>query len=328
MTDQEIKVFVAKHVLNNIKDQAVQNIIRRVLFNDKNKISWQHFYTVVVDQMPELKNAGVLEMSDKVNFKKGDVVVAKDGFLNPGETLKDTLGVVVSYNPDNDYLVIGEVFKGNHALNHTFSARGEFYRLATNKELKDFGALEPVPEKVETRAMIKSILEGGDIRSILCQEQESSSDLKKMLYARLKMVLNNWNSYFGDEDQWLDIVTSVAEEVWGDLNVESDLPSFLKDIADIDDHVLTQDDVDAIKAAEDRYLEFIGDGSVKKVNKHNNYIEFVVQPQYGNAYQGLFGVINKDGYPDVYNSDGFSCFRDFKEEHGLTVGDINRIRKG
>ena len=40
-------------------------------------------------------------------FNKGDIVVAKDGFLDKNETLQDTAGIVIDYNPENDYLVLG-----------------------------------------------------------------------------------------------------------------------------------------------------------------------------------------------------------------------------
>ena len=37
-------------------------------------------------------------------FNKDDIVVAKDGYLDKGETLKDTAGVVIDHNPENDRL--------------------------------------------------------------------------------------------------------------------------------------------------------------------------------------------------------------------------------
>lgn len=67
-------------------------------------------------------------------FKKNDVLVAKDGYLNKGETLQDTLGIVIDYNPDNDYLVLGTLHPEKYAIPPTFSMRGEFYRHVTNEE--------------------------------------------------------------------------------------------------------------------------------------------------------------------------------------------------
>ena len=129
MTDQEIKIFVSKNILNNIKDQAIQNIIRRVLFNDKNKISWQHFYTVVVDQMPELKNEGTAYQT-----------------------------------------------------------------------------------------FIDKILEGVDVRAALSEAENPSEALTKSIYSNLRRLLNNWGVYVGDKEQWIEMVTTIAGDVWDDLN--------------------------------------------------------------------------------------------------------------
>ena len=67
-------------------------------------------------------------------FKKGDIVVAKDGYLDKGETLKDTAGIVINYTPENDYLVLGVLHPENYAIAPTFSMRGCFYRLITSEE--------------------------------------------------------------------------------------------------------------------------------------------------------------------------------------------------
>ena len=67
-------------------------------------------------------------------LRQGDIVVAKDGYLDNGETLQDTLGIVVSYNPDNDYLILGTLYPERYALPPTFSMRGEYYRLVTDEE--------------------------------------------------------------------------------------------------------------------------------------------------------------------------------------------------
>ena len=37
-------------------------------------------------------------------FKKGDVVQAKKEWLAEHETQESTMGIVVDYNPDNDYI--------------------------------------------------------------------------------------------------------------------------------------------------------------------------------------------------------------------------------
>ena len=82
------------------------------------------------------------DKADQVPFKKGDVVVAKDGFLDKGEILQDTLGLVVNYTPENDYLVLGVLNPEDYALAPTFSMRGEFYRKATRDELRQWGIIK------------------------------------------------------------------------------------------------------------------------------------------------------------------------------------------
>lgn len=55
MTTQEIKEYVSKDFLKNIKDSAVQTVLRRVLFYDKNSIDWQDFLDQIKEQMPETR---------------------------------------------------------------------------------------------------------------------------------------------------------------------------------------------------------------------------------------------------------------------------------
>lgn len=96
------------------------------------------------------------ENRDAGIFKKNDIVVAKDGFLDKGETLKDTVGIVLDYNPQNDMLVLGSLHPEKYALPPRFSMRGEFYRPVNSQELKDWGLLtQDVPkEKVNIKDMI------------------------------------------------------------------------------------------------------------------------------------------------------------------------------
>ena len=69
-------------------------------------------------------------------FNKGDVVVALNEFVEKekGETLEDTLGLVLDYNPENDYLLLGSLHPEKYAIPPTFSMRGEYYRLITAEE--------------------------------------------------------------------------------------------------------------------------------------------------------------------------------------------------
>ena len=53
-SDQEIKELVSTKLLKNIKDYAIQTVLIRVLFYDKNQIDWQDFYKQILEQMPEL----------------------------------------------------------------------------------------------------------------------------------------------------------------------------------------------------------------------------------------------------------------------------------
>ena len=61
-------------------------------------------------------------------FAHGDIVIAKDEFLAPYETAEDTIGIVLSYNPNNDYLVLGVLNPEKYAYPPTFSRRGCYYR--------------------------------------------------------------------------------------------------------------------------------------------------------------------------------------------------------
>lgn len=71
-------------------------------------------------------------------LNKGDIVVAKDGFLDKNETLQDTVSIVIDYNPENDYLVLGTLHPEKYAIPPTFSMRGEYYRHITEDEIKEW----------------------------------------------------------------------------------------------------------------------------------------------------------------------------------------------
>ena len=75
---------------------------------------------------------------EEMLFNKGDIVVAKDGFLNKNETLQDTAGIVIDHNPENDYLVLGTLHPEKYAVAPTFSMRGEYYRHATEEEMEEW----------------------------------------------------------------------------------------------------------------------------------------------------------------------------------------------
>ncbi len=69
-----------------------------------------------------------------MKMRKGDVVVAKNEFLEGNETALDTIGVVLDYNPKNDYLVLGLLHPEEHIIPPSFSRRGFCYRLITKEE--------------------------------------------------------------------------------------------------------------------------------------------------------------------------------------------------
>lgn len=62
-------------------------------------------------------------------FKKGDVVQAKKEYLAIYETQQDTMGIVVDYNPENDYLKVGVLNPQDYAFPPIFDARGCYYEL-------------------------------------------------------------------------------------------------------------------------------------------------------------------------------------------------------
>lgn len=71
-----------------------------------------------------------------MNFKKGQILLAKDEYIDEHETLKDTIGIVLDYNPENDYLQLGCLHPERYAIPPVFCGCGEFYRLATDDEIK------------------------------------------------------------------------------------------------------------------------------------------------------------------------------------------------
>ena len=74
-------------------------------------------------------------------FEKGSVVVAKDEYVERHETLRETAGIVIDHNPDNDFLLLGVLNPERYAIAPTFSMRGEYYRLATPEELAEWNGL-------------------------------------------------------------------------------------------------------------------------------------------------------------------------------------------
>ena len=71
-------------------------------------------------------------------FIKGQVVVAKNEYIDENETVKGTAGIVLEYNPEIDYLLVGVLHPEKYAIPPTFPVKGSYYRLATEQELQEW----------------------------------------------------------------------------------------------------------------------------------------------------------------------------------------------
>ena len=67
-------------------------------------------------------------------FKKGDIVQSRKEYLASYETQESTRGVVIDYNPENDYLKLGVLNPQDYAFPPVFNARGCYYELVQNEE--------------------------------------------------------------------------------------------------------------------------------------------------------------------------------------------------
>ena len=50
---QEIQILLSTKVLKNISDQAVQNIVREIIFDSRNSINWNNILDQIHKNMPE-----------------------------------------------------------------------------------------------------------------------------------------------------------------------------------------------------------------------------------------------------------------------------------
>lgn len=62
-------------------------------------------------------------------FKKGDIVQAKKEWLEENETQESTMGIVIDYREDNDYIQIGVLNPQDYAIPPVFNGRGCCYEL-------------------------------------------------------------------------------------------------------------------------------------------------------------------------------------------------------
>lgn len=60
-------------------------------------------------------------------FSVGDIIQTKAEFLNDDETQESTMGIVVGYNPDNDYLEVGVLNPEDYFIPPVSCCRGRFY---------------------------------------------------------------------------------------------------------------------------------------------------------------------------------------------------------
>ena len=67
-------------------------------------------------------------------FKKGDIVQSKKEYLASYETQESTRGVVIDYNPENDYLKLGVLNPQDYAFPPVFNGRGCYYELVQDEE--------------------------------------------------------------------------------------------------------------------------------------------------------------------------------------------------
>lgn len=52
--EQGIKEIISTEVLNQIKDKSIENILRRIIFDNKNTIDWSFAKYLIEVNMPEL----------------------------------------------------------------------------------------------------------------------------------------------------------------------------------------------------------------------------------------------------------------------------------
>lgn len=67
-------------------------------------------------------------------FKRGDVVWAKREYVEKHETQESTMGIVLEYYLENDYLKLGVLNPGDYVFPPIFNARGCYYEPVQNKQ--------------------------------------------------------------------------------------------------------------------------------------------------------------------------------------------------
>lgn len=54
MDIQAIKAFISNDILKSISNSTTQNILREIIFSDKNSIDWKEAESIIFTEMPEL----------------------------------------------------------------------------------------------------------------------------------------------------------------------------------------------------------------------------------------------------------------------------------
>ena len=55
MTNDNIKIMIAREIIDVMNDQSAADVLRCILFMRENKINWQKAYEDAMVYMPELK---------------------------------------------------------------------------------------------------------------------------------------------------------------------------------------------------------------------------------------------------------------------------------
>ena len=62
--DDKIKEFVARVVLKNVDDAALNTVLRKILYNPNNKIDWNDAAEQILINMPETKRRAYEEIGE------------------------------------------------------------------------------------------------------------------------------------------------------------------------------------------------------------------------------------------------------------------------
>ncbi len=147
------------------------------------------------------------ERAAETVFKKGDIVVAKDEFLDKGEEVKDTIGIVLDHKAENDYLQLGVLHPEDYTFPPIFNGRGEYYRLITDDERSKWIDNEVVGESKK-----KKVKESFDIKRLnnkpLKVDYDEEARDKCFIYNNHKFCLGDlWSAIYDDVPEYIKGIT-------------------------------------------------------------------------------------------------------------------------